>query len=258
VPEHGILEDTKERRINWRRTEEGEAKFTIFEKPIVGCRYILSVDPMTGATQTVGLDPDKHGIFIIRAGYWANNGGWVRPATAARIIQCRWDIDVVEDAVWKLARFYGSRSGCKIAIEMNMDRGLTELLKLRGADLYIREVFNQLEQKTTGALGFQTNSKTREMLVEGLAAAIREWDTAGNGIDIFCPHALEQFDNFIVKPNGRSEAGEGHHDDDIFGIGLGLELIGHATTYAPERFGDSMPPDLRERLSSRASSGAYS
>lgn len=258
VAEHGILEDTKERRLNWRRTEENEAKFTIFEKPIVGCRYILSVDPMTGATQTVGIDPDRHGVFVIRAGYWTNNGGWVRPSTAARVVQCRWDIDVLEDAVWKLARFYGSRRGCKIAIEMNMDRGLTELLKLRGADLYVRETFNHLEQKTTGALGFHTNSKSREVLIEGVAGAIREWDKHGDGVDIFCPHALEQFENFIVKPNGRSEAAEGWKDDDVFSIALGLQLIGHASTFVPEQFGSGLPPDLREVNTGRGVSGAYS
>ncbi len=244
VAMHGLIEETKSgARVAFRNTEVNEAKFTIWEKAIPGRRYIIPVDPMTGASQAVGLDPDKHSAPVIRAGYWDDNKKWVRPAMVARVIPCRWEIDTLEDAIWKLARYYGSRQGCMIAIEMNMDRGLTELLKLRSANLYMREVFNRREVKTSNALGYQTNEKTRETLITTLAAAVREWDTPGHGIDIWCPHAIEQFENFIRKETGRSEAGQGFHDDDILAIALGMELIEHASLYVPERNIYGAPPE---------------
>lgn len=255
---NGVIEDIKG-RVSFRQTDAVEAKFTIWEKAIPGCRYILPIDPMTGASQAVGLDPDKHSLPMIRAGYWNTQQKWVRPAMVARVVPCRWEIDTVESAAWNLARMYGSRSGCMIAIEINMDRGLTELLKLRGANLYMREVWNKREEKTTGALGFKTDPNTREALVSTLAAAIREWDTPGAGIDIWCPHAIEQLQNFIKKePSGRSEASQGYHDDDVIAIGLGLELIGHATLYMPERsfFGSS--PELGETAARGGGGSAYS
>lgn len=234
VPTHGLLEETKDKRVVFRKTDLNEAKFTIFERPIRGQKYLLSLDPMTGASQTAGDDPDFHGVFVMRAGYWDAKGQWVKPATAARIVPCRWDIPILEEAVWQLARFYGSgRSGCKIVVEMNQDKGATELLKLRGADLYRREIFNRIDEKTTKAFGFMTNPRTRENLVETLSAAIRNYDEPGKGVDILCPHALEECDNFVRKQNGRSEAAEGFHDDDVLSIALGLELIEHATTYVP-------------------------
>lgn len=258
VAQYGILEENKG-NLSWRQTEIGEAKITIFEKPIVGARYILCVDTMTGATQVGGKDPDKHAAFILRAGYWGADGKWNRPATSARVVPCRWDIDVLEVQVWRLARHYGSRSGCKIVIEMNMDRGLTELLKIRGADLYQRELFNQREFKTTLALGYQTNDKTRETLMDTMAQAIREWDKPGEGIDVFCPHAVEQFENFVVKMNGKSQAADGYHDDDVLSIAIGLEVIGQATTYMPARLSANLPPDLRgEMPGAAAMPGAYS
>ncbi len=249
VPMNGILENSKNgERVTFRPTEIGEAQVTIFEKPVIGRRYILPIDPMTGATQVGGLDPDFHGAFVLRAGYYeAGTGRWTKPATVARIVPCRWDIDVLENAAWKLARFYGPRSGCKIVIEMNQDRGLTELFKLRGADLYQREKFNEREQRLEKALGFMTTEKTRESLVECLASGIREWDSPGNGIDIFCPHAIEQAENFVRKLNGRSEAAEGFHDDDLFSIMLGLLLIDQATTLPLEMYGNGIPFDLREQ-----------
>ena len=258
TPMPGIFEE-KKGRLGFRQTETNEAQVIIYEKPQPGRRYILPVDPMTGASQTGSEDPDYHGAFVLRAGYWDNMGKWTRPAVAARIVPCRWDIDVLEECVWKLARYYGNQSGCKIAIEMNMDRGLTELLKLRGADLYQRELFNQREFKRTLALGFQTNEKTRENLIETLAKAIREWDTPGEGIDVFDPHAIEQLENFVTTTKGRSEAAEGFHDDDVLALALGLHLIEHATTYVPQRLNENMPPDLRAiQAQPQGLGGAYS
>jgi hypothetical protein len=241
----GIIEESPEKRLTFRVTEKNEAQVVIFEPPKPGFRYILTIDPMTGASQASGDDPDYHSVGVMRAGYWDHSGRWHRRCLAARIVPCQWDIDALEDPVWKLARFYGSRIGCMIAIEMNMDRGLTELLKKRGANLYQREIFNTQEQKKTKALGFLTTTRTRENLIEKVAQGIREWDTPGEGIDIGCPHAVEQCENFVRKRNGTSAAAAGYHDDDIIMLGLGIELEGHATTYFPERFGDGLPPDLR-------------
>lgn len=244
IPLHGIIEQVKQ-RVAFRQTSSEEATVTIFEKPISGCRYILTCDPMTGITQTGSKEPDRHGVFVTRAGYTDSHGKWRRPATAARIVQCRYDIDVLETHIWRLARFYGSAVGCLIAVEVNMDRGLIELLKLRGANLYQRELFNRRDFKMTQALGYKTDVKTRENLIETLAAAIREWDTPGAGVDIWCPLALEQCENFIRKDNGRSEAAEGWKDDDVIAVALGLELIGSATTYVPDANIFNIPPDLR-------------
>jgi hypothetical protein len=232
-PQHGIIEQNK-RQFAFRSTSQGESTVTIFEKPIPGCRYIMGVDLMTGESQVGGLDPDWHSAIVLRQGYWNAQRQWARRATAARVIQNRWEVDLMEsNGIWPLSRYYGSPGGtCMIAIEMNMDRGLTELLKLRGANLYIRQFFNQRERRITKALGYQTNEKTRETLVEKLATAIRQSD-APDGIDIWCPTILEQCENFVRKPNGRSEAAEGYKDDDVFGLGLCIELEEHATIYVP-------------------------
>lgn len=249
VPKHGILEEVKGgRRPGFRVTGPGEATVTIFEMPEPGRRYIMGIDPMTGITQTGSVDPDFHAAIVLREGYYNSTGKWIKPCTAARIVPCRWEIDVLEEHSFRLARFYGPQSGCKIVIEMNQDRGITELLKQRGADLYQREIFNRREHVMSKALGYQTNTQTREVLVEKLATAIRDHDVPGSGIDILCAHAVTQAENFIRKTNGRSEAAEGHKDDDIFGIGLALTCIDHASTFVPERSATGWwgPPEMRE------------
>ncbi len=255
--EHGVIEETREGKISWRRTDRAQSKFTIWEKPIPGERYILGADPMTGESQVSGKDPDYHGVPVLRAGKWGAQGKWIKPALVARIIQCRWDIDVLEDSMWRLARMYGAASGCKFVVEINKDRGLIELLKKRGADLYVREIFNKREYKTTTAFGYETTVKTREILIDTLAKAIREHDTPGEGIDIWDTVTLTECENFVTKDNGRSEAADGHHDDSVFGLALPLQVIEHATTYWPQQGFTSLPPDLRP-ANDAAMPGAYS
>lgn len=255
--QYGLIQETKTKRLSFVETEKNEAQYVIFEKPTAGRRVLLSVDNMTGASQAAGLDPDYHGVFALRDGFHDAKGQWVRPATAARIIPCRWETDMLADAVWDLARYYGGPSGCLIVVEVNMDRGLIEILKSFGANLYIRQHFNQRDQKLTNAYGYQTNDKTRERLITRLATAIREWDTPGDGIDIWCPHALQQLANFVTK-DGRSEAAQGFHDDDVLSIAMGLTLIEHATVCPGERASPwLMPPDLRETTQG-GGLGAYS
>ncbi len=234
-PQYGILEESREKRIVFRQTAKNESRVIIYENPTAGRRYILGVDPMTGATQTGGKDPDYHACVLLRAGYYDERGKWRPPAVAARIVPCRWDLPILEPVVFRLSQFYGSAYGCMIVVEMNQDKGITELLKLRSANLYRREMFNTTEQRITKAFGFVTTEKTRENLIERLAGAIRNHDEVGNGIELNDETILDECDNFVLKRNGRSEASEGHHDDSVFGVALPLEVIEHATTYVPSR-----------------------
>ncbi len=255
--EYGVLEyEPRADRVSFRPAPEEEARCVRWEKPRPGCRYLVSVDTMTGASQTGGADPDSHSVLVHRAGYVdRSTRQWVEPALAARNMlhedstgrACRWDIDVLEEEVWRMARYYG---GCMIVPEMNMDRGLVELLKLRqDAYLYRREIFNRREGMITEAYGWQTDRRTRPMIVETLARAIREAGRGkeGEGYEIRCPWILYQARNFIVKASGRAEAAQGHHDDDILALAIGLQLIDQATPYHETAREAWLPRDLREK-----------
>lgn len=224
----GILDDTNEDMTHpaWRPVGEAEGVFCRWETPQPGLSYAVVIDTMTGASQTSGADPDCHSVLVRRNGYWRQSGTgekvWVRPAIVARIkAGCRWDIDVLERQVWRLACYYGGGWCCRIVPEMNAEHGLVELLKLRGAMIYERRMFNQREQKETNALGWKTTPANRETIVDAVAKLIREWDKEGEGIDIWCGHILDECANFIRKESGRSEAADGWHDDDVICLGIG-------------------------------------
>jgi hypothetical protein len=226
-----------------RRVTEYEATLCIWDRPKLGNSYVIAVDPATGASQTTGNDPDCHSVLVLRKGKYEAPGGWHPPRVVARIVTpCRWDIDVLAEYVYRLHRYYGR---CLIVPEVNMDRGLIEILKQKAVPIYSREVFNQRESKTTNQLGFQTNSATREAIIENLAKAIREYDTEGEGLDVACPNIAKQLSNFITSDRGKSEAAEGHHDDDVMALAIGLYCIDGATAYQEVMTERPLPRDVR-------------
>ena len=234
-------------RVQWVATTEQQARVVRWEQPRIGCRYLMAIDPMTGASQTGGDDPDSHAVFVIRAGY-LQHGVWTEPAVVMRNMLHAdgqrfgdWcDIDVLEEEVWRMARYWQAL----IVPEMNMDRGMVELLKLRGdVDIYQREMFNRREQTKTTALGWMTDLRTRPMVIEGLARMIREAGrgAVNEGIEIRCPWAIKELRNFIVKPNGRAEAAAGHHDDGVLSLAIGCYCLDSAIPYQ-ERVRESYMP----------------
>lgn len=250
--EFGVFEMQGDEVI-FRPTSSAEARVMRWEQPREGCAYLQSVDVMTGASQASGKDPDNHAPLLWRKGYFEHGRGWVPPRLVCRLIgdwpewernkkyELRWDIDVLEEQVWRMSRYYGN---CLIAPEMNMDRGMVELLKLRGANIYEREQFNRREQTRTKALGWVTNTQTREMAIETLAKHIREYGTDGGGVDIHCPMLLDELGNFIVRESGRSEAMGGKHDDCVLSAAIGLTLIEGATTFRRVERVAPLPRDL--------------
>ena len=254
-------------RVTFVQTDERQAMAVMWEKPRVGCEYILSVDTMTGADQTGGDDPDSHAAFVIRRGYLDTRGRWHDPAVVARNILvpgrkpgsmvCWWNIDVLEVEIWKMARYYQAI----IAPEMNMDRGLVELLKLRGdVQIWMRRIFNKREQEEMDAYGWETTPKTRPMILEKLITAVRKAGTGeiGEGLEIRDPWAIKEAKNFGTKPSGKMEALVGH-DDSILSLAIGIFLIEFATPYVEEVREEWLPPDLRGGGGGRkAARGTYS
>ncbi len=222
----GVLQwtDSRENRSVYRLTDEDEAWVKIWESPKPGCRYLFSGDPMTG--QVHGNDPDNHGLGMWRDGYWGTDGRWNPPTQVARLTDvfaekrevkkraaCRWDIATTEARIALLAAYYG---WAKISVEINMDRGLIELLKLRPmADLFVRVHTNRLTEVEANEYGWYTSPKTRGPIIEALKTRIRKWDEPGVGMMIWDPVVIGEMMTMVVLENGREEAAGSCHDDQV-------------------------------------------
>jgi hypothetical protein len=240
-------------RVAWVPCAEAQARCVRWETPRVGCRYLISVDQMTGEDQTGGEDPDSHAVFVIRDGY-LDRGRWIEPAVVMRnmlvpgkkegSLCCWWAIDVLEEVVWRMARYWQAI----IVPEMNMDRGLVELLKQRiDVAIYEREMFNRRENVLTKALGWMTDKTTRPMMLDNFYMHVRE---AGRGqtkkgVEVRCPWAIKQMKNFVVKKSGRAEASAGQHDDDVLSLAIGWQNLDMATPWNEINREEWIPRDLR-------------
>ncbi len=246
TPKHGMLEVSGDgKSIYWRPCDKNEAMITRWEDPREGMYYLLAIDTMTGASQVGGTDPDCHSALVLRRGYFDPERGWQRPAVVARIAKpCRWDIDVLSEYSWRLASYYGK---CLVVPEVNQDRGLVELLRLKGdIPIYQREIFNHVNQKKSKALGWQTTGSTRLRIEEAVAKAVREWDEQGCGVEINDFGIIRECETFCRNHiTGKAEALPGAHDDDVIALGIGLCCIEGATRYRMLRATPTLPRDLQ-------------
>lgn len=218
-----------------------------YEPPIDGLRYIIAVDTMTGASNVKGGDADHHCAMVLRTGYYHADKGWQPPRVVCRtVVPCRWDADVLVGVVWALACYYGK---CMVVPELaGMGAELIRLLRGRGCNLYqamtADENADRIRSKASGHFGFQTTSKTRPMLIETLASAIRSWDEQGGGLS--CPDikTVEELESFVVNNAGRAEAAAGKHDDSVMTLGIALATSAGATLYSQETLRPALPPDI--------------
>lgn len=241
----------------FRSCSVAESWAWIWENPKENGRYLISADCMTGNSQVSGSDPDSHSVVVLRAGYFDADGSWIRPALVARVRPpCRVDIDVLAEFIERLSLFYG---GCLVVPEVNgPGLALIELLKESSINLYQREIFNLRESKRSKALGWQTTDKTRRIVIEELASAIRDHDEKGSGIDIYCRHAIEELKTFVITESGRSEAAAGRHDDDVLAIAIGITTIAGATRFNTPAAVRTLPKDLQPIYMSRTPVASYS
>jgi len=216
--------------------EDHEAMYYVWEPPKAGYRYLISVDLAAGEEITEGGDRDCQTALVIRQGFLSvQSGKWIPPKVVATIKpDCRVDQLVLADMVWRLAQHYGN---CLIVPEVNYDRGFIKALRDKGAHIYEREraATEKENQKPTKKYGFLTRGTDGEgqrgWCIEKLAAALREWDVAGSGIDCPALHIITELENFIRTESGREEAAPGKHDDWVLALCIGLACLDGATLY---------------------------
>lgn len=119
-------------------------------------------------------------------------------------------------------------------------------------------MFNRRDNVRTKALGWMTDTRTRPKIIENLARCIRESGRGqmGEGLQINSVWTVNECQNFIIKNNGRAEAAQGHHDDQVLSLAIGLYVLdSEAVTYYEPRVAAWLPPEIR-RANERNGMGA--
>lgn len=57
---------------------------------------------------------------------------------------------------------------------------------------------------------------------------------------------MNECQNFVIKNNGRAEAAQGHHDDQVLSLAIGMYVLdAEAVTYYEPRVAAWLPPEIR-------------
>jgi hypothetical protein len=126
-----------------------------------------------------------------------------------------------------------------LAPESN-DHGNTVIVKLeewRYPRIFFREVFEEAGRKPTRKRGWETNVKTRPLIVDAVDSAIRSNMVIWNDLA-----TLKEFLTFVRnRKTGKAEADKGCHDDTVIAAGIALAVMEHG----PRMQAESVKIDVR-------------
>lgn len=128
-----------------------------------------------------------------------------------------------------------------IAVENN-GPGLACILPLRDGsngcapykNLYYQQIFDERTRKNTKKFGWDTNAKTKPIIIDRLAEVIRE-----NLITIPSADTIRELQTYVIEENGRTNAVEGCHDDRVMSLAIAVMMYhirpkGALPKHAPE------------------------
>jgi len=123
--------------------------------------------------------------------------------------------DFFADTLYWLGTYYNE---ARIAVESN-NHGILTAIRL-GRDLSYPNIFTdiaegELNDKESIRIGFQTNARTKPLIIDRLRGSLRERE-----IEINDKTTLREMLSYIVTESGKMEAEEGNHDDCVMSLAL--------------------------------------
>lgn len=129
----------------------------------------------------------------------------------------QFDADQYTRQMYCLGKYY---KDALIGIEANFDSfPIKELQRLGYPKQYVREAQDTYTHKTEKRFGFKTTSLTRPTIISRLIEIVREHCDTINDRE-----TLEELLTITRNENGRIEAPEGGHDDDMMGLAIAHEI----------------------------------
>lgn len=128
------------------------------------------------------------------------------------------DEDLYAKQMYCLGMYY---EWALIAVETNYSTYPQKKLEELGyPSFYVRETVDRFDKSVTKQFGFNTNKKTKPLMLANLVELVREHT------DIFNDEkTLRQMLTFVKKDGGVQEAEEGYHDDKVMSISIAHQAV---------------------------------
>lgn len=129
------------------------------------------------------------------------------------------DEDLYAKQMYCLGMYYG---WALMAIETNYSTFPQKKLEELGyPNFYVREVVDRFDKSVTKQFGFNTNKKTKPLMLANLVELVREHTYIFND-----EKTLRQMLTFVKKDGGVQEAEEGYNDDKVVSVAIAHQATG--------------------------------
>ena len=117
-----------------------------------------------------------------------------------------------------------------IGVEVNYSTYPEMVLEELGyTNLYVRQRYDNFAGKMVDAFGFETNRKSRPLMIDGLK------DVAKRSLEtIFDYDTLGEMLTFVYNEEWRPQAEDGEHDDLVMSLAIAHQIRGQQTTQKDE------------------------
>ena len=171
----------------------------IWKLPEEGKKYVIGVDPSDGeGADYTDIDVWERDSMVQVAQYYVK----LRP-------------DEVAEAAAQIGHFYNKAF---IGVENNMLSTILFLSKIYD-HFYFENRIDEKTQKRTKKIGWNTNSKTRDVMIDDFNIFFDE-----GHLTINSARTLGEMKTFVKKDNGKREHADGKHDDALFGGFIALQM----------------------------------
>lgn len=189
-----------------------ESPFKVWDLPEKGKKYVIGVDVAEGL---------EHGDYSVID---------VMRTTDLKTV-ARWrghtDPDLLGEEACLIGWWYNN---ALLGVESN-NHGLTTLTRIRDKfyrNLYMREAGrDELFESRTAKMGWRTDRKTKPLMIDELAKALRDSDIIDYDITF-----IRECMTYVRDDRGLTNAQEGQHDDTVIAKAIALQLC---VWFTPDR-----------------------
>ena len=204
VPVNGFQNVGGVEKMKYFMDHRLDGEFTVFNPPQDGRHYRIGVDVAEGIMTETG-NPDYSVVTVLDAETYEECGTW-----CARI-----DPDLLAWIIVTIGIWYNN---ALVAVENN-NHGLLTLKFLSSIhhydNIYVEKALDERGQRQKKRLGFNTNIKTRKLILDLLRRLIRE-----EQIEIYSKPTIDELQTFVIHNNGKEAAQHGCHDDRVMSLAI--------------------------------------
>ena len=194
-----------------------DGPFKLWEEPIVDAKYVVGADVAEGLSHG-----DYSSAHVINA-----STGFVAAHWHGRI-----EPDLFGEMLAEIGWMYNS---ALVGVENN-NHGLTTIKALQRTgykNIYRQRRLAQARPAPTNILGWRTTASSKPLMIDELAAAIRNED-----IDLCCENTIGELRTYVRKENGRMSGSP--HDDRVISLAISNQML--KFVYMPEYYvGENIP-----------------